>query len=263
MASHSTTHQLILTDRVKVILSAALTSVLMLTLLSLRYAAPIWAERLESDSYVIQFGNFNMTSGEKSSSSYNVTDTVGQTGAGPFGSYGSSSYFVGSGFQYIYQIDTFGFRLSSVAIDLGTLTPNVHSTASHNIGITTRGAGGYTVYAYELHPLRHSNGTTTIADTTCNAGTCTQTTAGVWTTQTIPGFGFNMSGNDVAADFTNSTYFRQFADRSSAETMQAIMSSSNIAANRVATVTYKAGVSGNQAAGNYQTGVVFVAVPGY
>lgn len=224
---------------------------------------PVWAERLESNSYVIQFGNFNMTAGQKSSSSYTVTDTVGQTGAGPFGSYGGSSYFVGSGFQYIYQIDDFSFQISRVAIDLGVLTPSTHSTASHNLTITTRGAGGYSVYAYELHPLRHSNGTTTIPDTTCNAGTCTQTTAAVWTTLTVPGFGYNMTGNDVPAGFVDSTYYKQFADNSLAEAMQIVMSSSNIASNRTATVTYKAGVTGSQAAGNYQTGVAYIAVPGY
>jgi hypothetical protein len=241
-------------------------SITTLSLVSCLFAwatTPALAERLESDSYVIQFGNFNMTAGEKSSTNYNVTDTVGQTGAGPFGSYGGSSYFVGSGFQYIYQIDDFSFQISQVAVDLGTLTPNTHNTASHNLTITTRGAGGYNVYAYELHPLRHSNGSATIPDTTCNAGTCTQTTAGVWTTLTVTGFGYNMSGHDVPAAFVDSTYYKQFADNSLAEAMQVVMSSSNIASNRTATVTYKAGVSGIQAAGNYQTGVAYIAVPGY
>ncbi len=225
--------------------------------------SPALAERLESNSYVIQFGNFNMTAGEKSGPSYSLTDTVGQTGAGPFGQYGSSSYFVGSGFQYIYQIDTFSFRISRVAIDLGDLFPSDHSTGSHNLTITTRGAGGYSVYAYELHPLRHSDGTATIPDTTCDGGTCSQTTAAVWINQAIPGFGFNMTGDDIPADFTDSTYFRQFADNSTAEAMQKVMSSVNIASSRTATVTYKAGVSGSQASGNYQTGVAYVAVPGY
>lgn len=237
----------------------AISSILSLSLC----ARTVLAENMESGSYKIQFGNFNITSGEKSSASYNVTDTVGQTGAGPYGQYGVSGYFVGSGFQYIYQIDNFSFRLSKIIIDLGTLTANVHNTDSHTISITTRGGSGYQVYVYESHPLRHTDGITTIPDTTCNSGTCSYTTAGVWTTQTVPGFGFNVSGNDVASDFVNSTYFRSFANAAANQPMQSIMSSSNIANNRTATVTYKVGVTGSQAEGVYMTNINYVAVPGY
>lgn len=228
-----------------------------------RSATPALADRLESNSYVIQFGNFNVGSGKGSGSNYGLSYTIGQTAPGPFGAYGSSNYFVGSGFQYIYQIQTFGFSIDNVAIDLGELTVGVHNSASNKLMITTRGAGGYTIYAYEQNPLTHSNDTDTIADTTCDAGTCTQAIAGVWTNQNIPGFGFNVVGDDAAADFLDSTYFRQFADDSVAEDMQVIMSNTNIVTNSQGTVTYKVGIDGNVAAGNYQTGVVYVAVPGY
>lgn len=234
--------------------------VLCLFIFSLICAFATQADRLESDSYVIQFGNFNMTAGEKESSSYKVTDTMGQTAAGP---YTSASYFVGSGFQYIYQIASFRFTISDVDINLGTLTAGAHNTDSHTVAITTRGAGGYTIYAYELRPLTHSNSTNTIVDTTCDNSDCNETIAKIWTNQDIGGFGFNASGDDVASDFTNSNYFRQFADNASAETMQTIMLSSNVANNRIATITYKAGLEGTEAAGNYQTGIVYIAVPGY
>lgn len=227
---------------------------------SLIAASPALAERLESNSYVIQFGNFNITSGEKSSASYNVTDTVGQTGAGPFA---GSSYNVGAGFQYIYAIGEFRFSLSQTAIDLGDLVIGEHSTGSHNVFISTKGAGGYTVYAYELHPLRHSNGTDEIPDTTCDTAACDQTNADPWTDTDIPGFGFNIQGDSVPADFVDSTYFRQFADNEATETMQTVMSSANVTDGSTATVTYKAGIDANQTAGNYQTAVVYIAVPGY
>ncbi len=222
-----------------------------------------YAENLQSNSYKIQFGNFNVTSGAKSSSNYSVTDTVGQTGAGPYGQYGVSSYFIGGGFQYIYQIDKFRFRISKIGIDLGTLTPGVHNTDSHTIVITTGGSSGYTVYAYEARPLKNQLSSDTIPNTTCNSGTCSYTTAGIWTTTTIAGFGFNMTGQDISSDFINSTYFRSFADNSAGQPMQAIMSSANVGTNRTATITYKAGVSGNQAGGNYSTNIIFVAVPGF
>lgn len=221
------------------------------------------AERLESDSYVIQFGNFNMTAGEKSSDNYNLTDTVGQTAAGPFGQYGSSTYFVGSGFQYIYQIDEFSFRLSKTAINLGILTANSHNTDSHTMAITTRGAGGYTVYAYESHPLLHSDDVNTIPNTTCNSGTCTYSAATLWDNTAIGGFGYNMTGDDIPTDFITSSYFRPFADNSLSEPMQVVMSSPSIANQRWSTVTYKAGLFGSEAAGRYETGISFVAVPGY
>jgi hypothetical protein len=224
---------------------------------------PVVADRLESNSFVVSFGNFNVTSGEKSSASYNVTDTVGQVANGPYGSYGGSTYFVGGGFQYVYQIDDFAFSISDVSVELGAINPGTHNSATHDLTITTRGAGGYIIYAYEEHPLRHQNGTTDVPDTTCDAGGCTITSAEVWTNQSISGFGFNMTGDDIPADFVDSTYFRPFADDEDGDTMQTVMSSSNIANARTSTVTYKAGVPGTQAAGNYQTNIRFVAVPGY
>jgi len=226
---------------------------------------PVQAERLESNSYVIQFGNFNVTAGEKESSSYKVTDTVGQTGAGPYGQYGVSSYFVGGGFQYIYQIDEFSFSISKLLIDLGELSTGVHNTDNLTMTITTRGAGGYVIYAYESSPLANEEDTAvTIPDTICDSGSCDQTSAGIWTDANVGGFGFNVTGTDASSDFLTTDHFRQFADRSAAETMQPIASSVDIVKDRVATVTYKAGLSvGYQAAGTYYTSTSFVAVPGY
>lgn len=224
---------------------------------------PVRAETLESNNFVIQFSNFNIGSGTVDSANYNLTETLGQTAAGPYGQYGSSNSFVGSGFQYIYQIDNFSFEISKLLINLGTLTPNSHNTDSHTLSITSRGAGGYTVYAYELRPLQLPGGGAAIPDTTCDAGTCTTSTAGIWIDQTIPGFGYNMSGHDIPATFASSSYFRPFADQSLAETMQVVMSSDNVALRRQSTVTYKGGVAGDQAGGNYETGVAFVAVPGF
>lgn len=222
----------------------------------------VHAERLESNSYVIQFGNFNVTSGQKSSATYSVTDTVGQVGAGPYGEYGSSTYFVGGGFQYIYQIDEFIFQISKTDINLGTLVAGIHNTDDHTLTVSTRNQG-YQVYAFEQHPLRHEKDNSIIPDTTCDNNDCDQTTATSWSNQSIPGFGFNMSGDDIPTDFVNTNYFRQFANRAGSEEMQVVMSSPNVVRNSVATVTYKAGVSGSQSAGQYETAIEFVAVPSY
>lgn len=251
------------TNKYQFVLYINIFSAIFLTFLTSASFTPlVSAENMESDSYVIQFGNFNITAGEKEGGDYRVTDTVGQTGAGPYGQYGTSNYFVGGGFQYIYQIEPFFFQISKLNIDLGVLAPTLHNTDSHGLIINTGGAGGYLIYAYEEHPLQHSDGNISIPDTTCDASDCDETTATTWTNQNIPGFGFNMTGDDVAADFTNANYFRQFADISNAENMQVVMSSDNVGT-RQSTVTYKAGIAGDQAAGQYSTSIVFVAVPSY
>lgn len=247
-------------------------------------ASWVKAEEMQSDSYKIQFGNFNMASGQRSSDSYTLSDTMGGLAVGPYGQYGSSSYFIGSGFQYVYQIDYFFFSISKLNINLGELFADSFKTDSHTISVTTNGASGYQLYVFENHPLRligavGPSPSTDIQDTTCDLS-CDESVAGMWTDPSKAGFGFNLSAivlpnsslagdtfnigdDDVADDFINSNYFRQFANNEAGESMQAIMGSDNVALESAATVTYKAAMPGNQSAGAYQTSIVFVAVPGY
>lgn len=227
------------------------------------FANQVSAENMESNSYKIQFGNFNMSSGNETGGGYNLSHTMGGLAVGPYGQYGSSSYFIGSGFQYVYQIDYFAFSISKLNIELGELFTDSFKTDSNIITITTNGASGYNVYAFENHPLRESLGSAIIPDTTCDFSNCDETVAASWTDPAQAGFGFNISGDDIAADFINSNYFRQFANNEASEAMQQIMGSNNVALNSSATINYKAAMPGNQAAGNYQTSIVFVAVPGY
>ena len=236
---------------------------LVLFLLFLAFSSPARAENMRSNSYYIQFGNFNVTSGEKDSASYHLTDTMGGLAIGPYGQYGSTNYFVGSGFQYIYQIDYFSFDISKLLIDFGELYYGSFATDSHTITITTPGASGYKVYAFENQALKLIDGTDEIRDTLCDAGTCDETSAAIWTNANNHGFGFNMTGDDIPSDFVNSNYFRHFANNDLGENMQTVMESNNVALNSVATVNYKASPKGDQAAGTYETNIVFVAVPGY
>ncbi len=216
------------------------------------------AETMSSESYKIIFGNFNMTAGKKSSSSYTVTDTVGQTAAGEFNSNG---YTVKAGFQYLYALYDFSFQISDLTIDFGSLVPGTPVTATNVLTVSAPG-NGYAVSVFENHPLENANGDQ-IPDTICDDGNCTEAQAAVWSLNTTYGFGFNLSGDDVASDFVDGSYFRQFADQSEGETPQVIMSSSQAGKNRQATVTYKVNISGDQAAGNYSNYLVFVATPSY
>lgn len=223
-------------------------------------APPVVAETMQSNSYILRQGNLNMTSGLKSSSSYSLTDTVGQTAAEFFSSNG---YHVKAGFQYMYTLYDFSFSISNLAIALGTLTPNTFATGSHTLTVTTPGQG-YSVTAYEVNRLQNaSNPLDFIADTTCNSGSCTDSSAGVWTTATNNGFGYNVTGDDKASDFTDSTYFRPFPDISLGDTPAVVMTSSNSGKNRTSTVTYQVSIPGSQAAGEYATQIVYIATPVY
>ncbi len=232
----------------------------LLTMSSILIANTVSAETLRSDSYTIHFGNFNITSGQKSGGGYTLTDTVGQTFAQQFDGTG---YLVKSGFQYIYPFRELRFSISSLTIDLGELTTDSFSTGSHDLWISTDGAGGYSIKAYETHPLKLRSGPDTIPDTTCDSNDCDEEIAGVWTNATTNGFGFNVNGDDVVADFVNTNYFRQFADLSSGESMQTIMSSDSLVTNHSSTITYKVSVDALQTAGEYETTVVYTAIPSY
>lgn len=222
------------------------------------------AENMSSNSYYLQFGNFNMGSGEfDRGNQFGLTYTLGGTAIGPFGEYGTSQYFIGSGFQYIYQIRQFSFSLSKLIIDFGELTAGIFANDNHTLTINTGSAGGYQIYVFENRPLTHSNNSSEqISNTTCNSG-CSKSLAGIWDNPSNDGFGYNVLGDNVASDFINSSYFRPFADNSSGEDMEIIMSSPDVAFAETATITYQAVPSVAQAAGDYQTYVIFVAVPGY
>jgi hypothetical protein len=220
---------------------------------------PAEAQTLTSPSFTIRQGNFNMTSGTKTSTNYNLTDTMGQTAAEFFSSTG---YHVKAGFQYLYTLYNFSFSISSLAVNLGTLTPNNFSTASHTLTVSAPGQG-YSVSAFETSKLKKSGSSDTIPDTICDGGPCTETAAAVWTTASNNGFGYNATGNDIAADFVSSSYFRPFPDASLSEVPATVMTTSSAGKNRLATVTYKVSPSATQAAGDYSTQVIYIATPVY
>lgn len=220
------------------------------------------ATNMSSSDYKLQWTNLNMTSGSKSSDNYQILDTVGQTAPGE---YASSGYYVKAGFPYIKTIIPFSFTISDLSIDFGTLTPEVFPSPppTNTLTVSSGGAGGYSVTASEDHPLKMQTSAITIADTTCNSGTCSQSSAGVWNNTSKYGFGYNMSGNDVPAAFADNTYFKQFSDASQSEAAEVVMSSVNVGKSRLATVTYQVNIGPAQAAGDYENSITFIATPGY
>ncbi|MFH1827079.1 MAG: hypothetical protein ABH812_01435 [bacterium] len=222
----------------------------------------VFSDNFESDNFKIQFGNINIGGENVQSDTYDLSISVGQSFAEKFQSDG---YIVKAGFQYINSIIPFSFSISDTSINFGTLAVDTPSTQTTTLTVSFGGAGQYQVTGIEETPLQTFDGTNSITDTSCDGGanTCTINTAKPWTSSTKYGFGYNMAGNDISADFTDSTYFRPFPDRSSADSPQVLMTSSNVGRSRQSTVTFKANISNLQPAGTYRSIINFTATPSY
>lgn len=219
------------------------------------------AQSFTSPSYHIDWGNFNMTGGKKTSTNYILTDSVGQNAPGQ---YNSTGYTVKAGFQYAYDTNyKFSFSIDNLDLNFGSLTPNIGSTQTNNISITTPTGHGYEVFTSENSPLTTLDTNATINDTTCDNNDCDETTSGIWINNNTYGFGFNATGNGTSTYFSDSTYFRQFANRQTNENPQIFMAESIPVVNHSAKITYKINISPNQSSGSYQNNINFTAVPKY
>ena len=202
-----------------------------------------------------------MTSGRKTSANYTLTDTVGQNAPGQ---YNTAGYVLKAGFQYIYDKNIpLSFEISNLDLNFGTLTPNIGSTVTNTLTISTPTGHGYDILAIANHPLKTLGNNATIPDTKCDSSSCSESASGIWTNNSTYGFGFNANGNGTSSYFTNSTYFRQFADNSTGETAKIFMSEPNRVENHSAVITYKVNISPNQASGTYENSINFIAVPKY
>lgn len=252
-----------------------------------RTAANANAVNMDSNEYKIQYGNIDIGGRQMSDpvdDTYNLSSSLGQTAAGQFNSDG---YIVKAGFQYIYSKIPFTFSLSSTKADLGSLLPSTPSTASINLTVSYGGAGQYVVTAGEEGPLRNFENQP-IDDTLCDGGanTCYANIAKPWTSLSAYGFGYSMSGEDIPPDFTDSTYFRPFADLMVPENAVSVMQSNNVTQNLLptpnpsytpapvltgtprdithqATVTFKTNISPLQSTGSYNTVIHFTATPSF
>lgn len=241
--------------------------------ISLETTKIVTATDMESARYQIKYGNVDIGAGNMTSptSLNKLSTTIGQLAANQFSSAG---YVVKAGFQYWHSIVPFTFSISDTSIDLGTLVPNVPSTANTNLSVSFGSAGQYQVTAIEEGPLRTMSGANTIPDTVCDGGdeACTESSAGNWTTSSVYGFGYNMSNEDIPIDFIDTDHYRPFPDRTADESPTVIMSSANVTVDltskpkditHISTAKFKANISPLQGAGSYQTVINFVATPGY
>ncbi|MFA6518275.1 MAG: hypothetical protein WCV93_01325 [Candidatus Shapirobacteria bacterium] len=228
---------------------------------NLLFPPPARSQHFESATYTIDWGNFNMTSGKKSSNNYSLTDTVGQNAPGQFDSNG---YTAKMGFQYIYDIliNKFSFEIDNLDLNFGSLTPNVGTTLTNTLTITTPSGHGYDVTVSQNHPLTNSIGQT-IPDTTCNLANCSETTSALWDDDSKYGFGIGASGPGATTYFATTSHYRQFANQATSEIPQIIASENSPVKDHINQITYKVNISPLQPEGQYQNSINFTAIPKY
>lgn len=225
------------------------------------YSASANAQTMSNSSYILKMGNFNTASGKPTGPTYNVSFTLGQTGANLFS---GANYKVRAGFQYIYSLITFRFTISSIFIDFGIISPTSPVLRTNTLTVSNGSAYGYQVTVSQNHNLRENPTGQEIPATTCDSGTCNPTTAGNWTNSLTYGLGYrcdNVSGSDCDSQFSSgANYYKPFISSPSAVV---VMSSTNVGVNKQSTITYKVNISGTQAAGIYTNVLNYIATPSF
>ena len=221
---------------------------------------------MSDGTFILQFGTLETASGVSSGTNKRITISVGQLAPGLST---GTHYQIKSGFSYVRSIIPFSFKIDNIFINFGTLSPTFPQTRTNTLTVGNGSANGYQVLGYEDHQLYGPN-FSFIPNTTCDAGTCTTSVASVWSSNTTYGFGYNCqdtsSPTRCGSGFTNSTYYKQFADLTRNQMPQAVMkaTTANVATSSAnVTITYQVNINSNQAAGSYNNHIFYVATPSY
>lgn len=133
--------------------------------------------------------------------------------------------------------------LSTDLIDYGPLSPTNPIKRQLSISVDPGSSHGFSLYSFEDHPLRLDENI--IPDTTCDTGSCNEKKKGPWTNPFTFGLGYS---------FDDQSY-KQFADTSNKESMQAIDPGKMIV---------KLNINQNQPLAkdkNYENNLIFLMLP--
>lgn len=216
------------------------------------------AQNMSSQNFRIEGGNFNMTSGNKASQNFKLSDVVGQTAAGIFASKG---YIIQAGFLNGAAGTAISLSVNPAVVDFGTLTANSPIEKSLRITISNGNATGYTIRVSENQPLTTLAGAE-IIDTACDAkNPCTAASASKWS-QNQTGFGYKMIGRTIPQDFNKDGYYRPFPATKRNDQPALIMQSQAKRVVDQATMTLRVNVNQNQPVGQYRNVLSFSALVG-
>jgi len=206
------------------------------------------AQNASNNSYTIQGGDIEQKTQSSDKSSDKTTNT-----------YFGENYQVTTGFEDIEDSHPFSFSVSNNLIDYGPLTPTNPVSRTTNLVISKGSSKGYSVFAFANRELSDVNNNS-IPDTTCDNGTCSETSSGVWSGNLSFGFGYRceIEASPCSKDFLIENSFKQFANDSKSEAYEAIINSFD---SRKAKIEYKVNISNNQAKNSYSNSITFIAIP--
>lgn len=158
------------------------------------------------------------------------------------------------------------FSISQNLIGYGILSPTTPVARTNLLTVKNNYLFGYNAIAFEDHSLYNQTSSSTIPDTTCDTGTCSEKNSGLWNSILTYGFGYrcdNMSDtNGCSNDFLDSNYYKHFSNISNLQSPQVVMSGASISENK-SRITYKVNVSTTQPSGFYSNTITFVATANF
>ncbi|HOX96673.1 MAG TPA: hypothetical protein PLI45_04830 [Candidatus Woesebacteria bacterium] len=151
---------------------------------------------------------------------------------------------------------------TSNSVPFGILTINTFKTAAQTLTVSTNSVSGYAVTAIENERLSNLAASPSyIPDTTCDTGTCTESSEAAWATATDhPGFGYTVALSSGSPTISpTAPNYKPFASLAASESPSQIMSSSGVANSQAADVCYKISIDATQAAGSYENQITYTA----
>jgi hypothetical protein len=159
------------------------------------------------------------------------------------------------------------FSISNNLIDYGFISPTNSIYRTSNLTISSNAIKKFIVVGYENHPLLTTDTNNQIPDSTCDNGSCSETTPSLWSNTLTYGFGFrceNITEINCPADMKEDNYYKQFSNEAKNESPDIIMSGKpDQTKNNQIQLTYKINTSKTQPPGYYSNSITYIAAPGY
>lgn len=146
----------------------------------------------------------------------------------------------------------FVFSTSQEIVEFGKLSATNPVIRLSSLTITSQ--QGYQVFVNEDTPLQMKP-SVIIPDTTCDNGSCSESTSALWTNTLTYGFGYHLE--TMEKDF-----YRQFPTNSQNQDLE-ILFQGNHAQEKQENITYKVNVSGTYQAGSYHNVITYIATSDY